>query len=609
MASYFATFEEDQPLPDTEQVLALWRSSGPVSDDAEVGRWLRGELDLDVEVVAGADLARALPVSALGLPSWARRKGPWSYSGHRLLLPLYDSEGRMRSVRAHRIITPDDDLTGKVTPRGFSAAGLFLANPKALSFLRMGAPDGGARSCPDIVIVDDVVDYLGWSTGRFSGGRAEPSVIGLLGGSWTPELARRMPMASHVVLALSSDLDGELGRQIEEDLRARVGSGGVSLARWEPGWEPAAPVEIRSGPIQVSDGFDDPMASGDPSMARPEGAQPAASGDVFGRFDASERLETAPSVSGPSRSAPASDAADVETRRAAEAPTPAPSAGAAPVEAGASPGGTARSEGPPGGLAALEVRRVLGEVEALARRRATGAETPIPLPWRGLGERLGGGLWPGAYALVVRGSDEAARMVASVALCAARAGAPTLLLSGALGRIELAAQLLGLEACRRPAALLLGADRAAVDGVGAHAARLAELPLHVRAVEAPDVDRESIDALTAQLVERVAASGAGRGRAALVVLDRCFSSSEVAGRMARELVARHGVAVVVAGARCAPSDAHVTLELVAMEGSREGRADGPMATHALTARGCRVLTPGRVLLEDRGAWFQEVPTS
>ena len=102
-----ASDRPNRPLigyPPPKELAALWGACVPCGLDDEVSALLARH-GLCAEWVDDFHLARALPPT-VSLPAWAsfRRARPsrvsWIESGHRLLVPIFDALGRMRSVRA-----------------------------------------------------------------------------------------------------------------------------------------------------------------------------------------------------------------------------------------------------------------------------------------------------------------------------------------------------------------------------------------------------------------------------------------------------------------------------------------------------------------------------
>jgi hypothetical protein len=128
-----------------------------------------------------------------------------------LLLRVWDVEGVARSLRAWRIGSTEDPSPKRLPPAGFRASALVLANQEACRLLR---GDGGPTR---IVVVEGEPDFLVWAT-RFEG-----PVFGVLSGSWSPAIAKRIPYGSEVVVRTHCDVAGEkYAREIIESLRGHA---------------------------------------------------------------------------------------------------------------------------------------------------------------------------------------------------------------------------------------------------------------------------------------------------------------------------------------------------------------------------------------------------
>lgn len=207
--------------PPSDEVADLWRDAIPVSDDPDASGILVGRR-IDPEAVARLDAARSLhpETHRERLPRWARFKGrlpsstSWLGTGHRMLLPVYDHEGAMRSVRAWRV-TADERLPKRVPPSGHRASGLVLANARAVAWLR------GETRPSQIIVVEGEPDFLVRSV-LF--GSVE-TIVGIGSGSWSREFAERVPYGANVVLMTHLDDAGDryahsIGATVRD--RARV---------------------------------------------------------------------------------------------------------------------------------------------------------------------------------------------------------------------------------------------------------------------------------------------------------------------------------------------------------------------------------------------------
>lgn len=191
-------------------------------------REMLAEEGLDGETAAWLESRRLDPwrcgrfVRVLGwkIPRWAGRRGhrgevvSWDVSGHRLILPTWDAEGRLRSVRARLVRAVDEPKS--LPPAGYRTAGLVLATPIARAALRSGFQGSPAA----LVVAEGEPDYLTWASRL--GGRW--GVIGLPGsGAWTSELAHRIPRGSLVVVRTDPDPAGDdYAATIAEQLAGRA---------------------------------------------------------------------------------------------------------------------------------------------------------------------------------------------------------------------------------------------------------------------------------------------------------------------------------------------------------------------------------------------------
>lgn len=190
---------QDPDYPATAEVRALWETAQPVGDDARASEELvRRKIDPDAATQMG--LARVLPpwpFDGYPLPQWARYRGAWwPESGHRLIVPVYDAECSMRSVRAWRI--EGDAPAKRLPPAGRKATGLVMANRRALDALKPKAPPSR------MFIVEGEPDFLTAAT-KWS----ETAVVGVISGGWTEAFAQRVPFGSEVVVCTHHDDAGE----------------------------------------------------------------------------------------------------------------------------------------------------------------------------------------------------------------------------------------------------------------------------------------------------------------------------------------------------------------------------------------------------------------
>ena len=193
--------------PPVAEIIALWLACVSVTDQQEV----RDELErraIDPDVVDELDLARALP-DTVALSRWATFRGggqralSWRETGHRLLLPVVDEFGRVRSLRAWRVA--EGETPKRLPPSGHRAAGLVLADPFARAMLAAGRSNGPLP----VIVAEGEPDFLTWAT-RFSDANDASSVVlGIVAGAWTSAIADRIPDRSRVIVRTHHDCQGE----------------------------------------------------------------------------------------------------------------------------------------------------------------------------------------------------------------------------------------------------------------------------------------------------------------------------------------------------------------------------------------------------------------
>lgn len=187
--------------PPLAEVADLWKRAQPVTGDFLSCDWLRGR-GLDPWTVELFDLLRVIPEGPL--PSWAGIRVSWRETGHRLLVRLFDATGAVRSMRARAVMS--DTTPKELAPTGFSTAGLVMADLQAAAVLRGEIPSGWR---PRFVVVEGVPDWATWASRYSDADEQAPGVFGLFSGSWTPEIAERIPAGSDVVVRIHEDAAGE----------------------------------------------------------------------------------------------------------------------------------------------------------------------------------------------------------------------------------------------------------------------------------------------------------------------------------------------------------------------------------------------------------------
>jgi hypothetical protein len=211
--------------PAASEVAALWAAAGPVEADHQAAAYLAGRA-IDPGTVDLYDLARVLGADAAA-PSWARCRGRSWTSTHRLILPVVDYRGAVRSLRAWRCSpqAPDDDTPKRTAPAGKALAGLVLACPVARQMLATGqAPSWASKGRPlEVVIAEGEPDFLTWASRVSDADETPPAILGVVAGSWCDAIAARIPDGSRVIVRTHQDTSGErYAAEVRESLAGRA---------------------------------------------------------------------------------------------------------------------------------------------------------------------------------------------------------------------------------------------------------------------------------------------------------------------------------------------------------------------------------------------------
>ncbi|MGA3124743.1 MAG: hypothetical protein ABSF69_28665, partial [Polyangiaceae bacterium] len=147
----------------------------------------------------------------------------WIESGHRLLVPIFDALGRMRSVRAWCVREHDTDDPRRVSPAGYAYRHLVLACGQGVTLLSGGWEEQGGEPRPRVVIADGEPDFLTWATRCSDAAESVPIVLGVFAGAWSDDFARRIPRGARVVIRTHHDTAGDACAQaIWQSLEGRV---------------------------------------------------------------------------------------------------------------------------------------------------------------------------------------------------------------------------------------------------------------------------------------------------------------------------------------------------------------------------------------------------
>ena len=218
--------EDVADLPRPESAGMMWELAVAGWRDPEVRAWLQSR-GLDPERVGG--LVR---VASGPLPRWASVRvddawRPWS-DGWRALLAGYDHRGEIVTLRGRWCAegpAPGGVKSAAAAAGPGSSRNAVLANPIAVEMLQTGRPPKWWTPGEPfrLVVTEGEPDFLAWATKPYGDHEMWPAVVGVWNGSWTPEIAARVPMGTHVEIRVHHDEAGErYTRRIVETLGTRV---------------------------------------------------------------------------------------------------------------------------------------------------------------------------------------------------------------------------------------------------------------------------------------------------------------------------------------------------------------------------------------------------
>lgn len=200
--------EKVRKAPSVDELRAFWDACSPVTSDELVSEWLvrRGLVPARVE---DGGFARALP--ATGPSSWFTRlrEGHWTATGHRLVLPVFDSKGELRGLRG-RLIVSGSELPKSVGNAG-PQKGLVLACSLGRLMLTGAALANGKPAHElvrrvGLVITEGEPDFLKWASHFSDGDEDARAVFGVPGANfWAPEIADRVPDGTNVYVRQHAD--------------------------------------------------------------------------------------------------------------------------------------------------------------------------------------------------------------------------------------------------------------------------------------------------------------------------------------------------------------------------------------------------------------------
>lgn len=198
--------EEPRDYPPQPEVTSTWES-GYATECIEMAHTMLTMRGLAPD----AGLARAIGEET-ELAGWARYRGQsWRETGHLVMLPVYDCQGVMRSIRSWQCRI-GSDMPKRLPPAGHRSNELVLANDAALAILR-------EPGCPKRVLISEGEPSF------LSLCQAYPgiAVLGVMNGSWSAAFAARIPLGSLVTVRTDNDQTGDkYAQDITRSLKDRA---------------------------------------------------------------------------------------------------------------------------------------------------------------------------------------------------------------------------------------------------------------------------------------------------------------------------------------------------------------------------------------------------
>ena len=211
--------EPERVFPPAEEVGELLGACVSPERDPEVSAWLLSR-GLDPHEVSVRDLCLALPKSTT-MPRWASyQHRTWVELGHRLIVPLYDHAGEVRSVRAGRVC--DGGSPKRLPPAGHACTGLVMADSMAREVLRLGRWPEWTSTEARFVVCEGEPDFLTWAVRTALYVYPSFATLGIFSGAWSDEIAGRIPDMAKVAVWTDDDAAGDkYAKAIEASLASR----------------------------------------------------------------------------------------------------------------------------------------------------------------------------------------------------------------------------------------------------------------------------------------------------------------------------------------------------------------------------------------------------
>ena len=189
--------ERPPEYPPIDELRDMWTNAVSVTEDPEAKKWFK---DRGLSVERLNSYCKVIPKNH-ELPKWAIFKDDdtgrydWIMSGHRLIFPLYNYEGKIRSFRARCL---NEGTYKNVNPLGYSTKNLCFADTKGLDALK------GNKSFEVLNFVEGEGDFL-------AAIQREDSfpIFGFYSGGWSLDHSKACGRESEIFFPFDDDRAGD----------------------------------------------------------------------------------------------------------------------------------------------------------------------------------------------------------------------------------------------------------------------------------------------------------------------------------------------------------------------------------------------------------------
>jgi DNA primase len=192
--------------PDASEINDMYYGAMDPRQDSDAVKWM------DTKNISKSRAGAYCGVIPHGydLPSWAKfataddqPEYNWIKSGHRMVFPMYDSDGTIRTLRA-RCLHPGK--LKNVNPLGYNCGGLAFACETGHALLR----NDYAGKLTAVVFVEGESDFLNAISRRIDSGIA---IFGIYSGGWSVEHCKKIPDGTRLVFLTDRDTAGNKYKQ------------------------------------------------------------------------------------------------------------------------------------------------------------------------------------------------------------------------------------------------------------------------------------------------------------------------------------------------------------------------------------------------------------